>query len=108
MDIELFIKHSFKNRSLIKPDEKVSCYYCRTSYLGKYITEWTGDDTAICPCGIDSVVPYEVDEETLTRAHDRWFGYSDEDGELYSIKKYKDGLKKDATNIPGVNFIEGD
>lgn len=105
MDIELFIKHSFKNRSLIKPDEKVSCYYCRTSYLGKYIVEWTDDGmTAICPCGIDSVVPYEVDEETLTKAHDRWFGYSDD----FTIESVRMRMKDDCANIPGVNFIEGD
>lgn len=108
MNIEKFTLDSFRNRYLIKPDEKVSCYYCRTSYLGKYIVEWTDEGmTAICPCGIDSVVPYEVDEETLTKAHDRWFGYSDDSGELYSIKKYKDSLKNDCLNIHGVNFIEG-
>ena len=95
-NIELFINHSFKNRSLIKPDEKVSCYYCRTSYLGKYIVEWTDEGkTAVCPCGVDSVVPYEVDEGTLTKAHDRWFGYN-------SSSNYKN----DCANIHGVNFIK--
>lgn len=105
MDIELFINHSFKNRSLIKPDEKVSCYYCRTSYLGKYITEWTDEGmTAICPCGIDSVVPYEVDQETLELAYERWFSYSDD----FTMKSIRIRMKDDCMNIPGVNFIEGD
>jgi len=99
MNIENFVKDSFRNRSKIKPDEKVSCYYCCTTYLGKYITEWTGDDTAICPCGIDSVVPYEVDAKTLRKAHDRWFGYPGE-----TIQDYKNSCE----NIPGVNFVEGD
>jgi hypothetical protein len=104
MNIEKFTQVSFRNRSLIKPDGKVSCFYCRTTYLGKYITEWTDEGmTAICPCGIDSVVPYEVDQETLNRAHDRWFGYDDD-----TIEKYKDSLKNDCMNVPGVNFIEGD
>jgi len=100
MNIENFVKDSFRNRSKIKPDEKVSCYYCCTTYLGKYITEWTGDDTAICPCGIDSVVPFEVDTKTLRKAHDRWFGSDREE----AIQYYKNSCD----NVPGVNFVEGD
>lgn len=102
MNIVKFSQDSFKNRSKIKSDETVSCYHCQKTYLGKYIVEWTDEGmTAICPCGVDSVVPYEVDEETLLAACRFWFGYSDEE-----IEKYKDSLKNDCANIPGVNFIE--
>ncbi len=95
-NIEDFPKHSFRNKSLIKPDEKVSCYYCRTTYLGKYIEYYTGDDTAICPCGIDSVLPYEVDHETLKLASEKYFGAQ--------FKNYKELIK----DIPNINFIEGE
>lgn len=103
MNIENFCRDAFKNRSRIKPDEMVSCYYCRTSYLGKYITEWTDNNqTAICPCGIDSVVPYEVDPRTLEKAYDYWFGC---DGDL-SFEQYYSNLNETVSKIQNVKFIK--
>jgi hypothetical protein len=102
INIENFYKDSFKNRSKIKQDEKVSCYYCCTSYLGKYITRWTDDDTVICDCGIDSVVPYEVSEEVLKKAHKKWFG-SDEEEEVldkFFSEDNRETLKNIGINIP--------
>lgn len=103
MNIQDFIQHATNNRSKIFPDTKVSCYYCCTTYLGKYITEWTADDCAICPCGIDSVVPFEVDAKTLEEAFKFYFG--DELG--ISKSDHNKELEKIVETIPGVNFIKG-
>lgn len=103
MNIQDFIQHATNNRSKIFPDTKVSCYYCCTTYLGKYITEWTADDCAICPCGIDSVVPFEVDYKTLQEASKYYFC---DEGEL-TKEEYDNNLEKIVETIPGVNFIKG-
>lgn len=75
-DIKKFSELSFKNRSLIDLDKNVSCYYCQRTYLGNLIKEWVdeNEDTALCPfCEIDSVVPFEVDKETLKEASNYYF-----------------------------------
>ena len=75
-NIEDFPKLSYKNSNLISSDTICSCYYCCKSYLGNIIKEFTdvGEKTPICPkCGIDSVLPFEVDKETLQLARKKWF-----------------------------------
>ena len=103
MDIKEFIKFSTNNRSKIFPDEKVSCYYCCETFLGKYIEEYTADNCAICPCGVDSIVPFEVDEKTLKEASKYWFGTEEDISEEDYYKK----LESSVENIDGIKFIKG-
>lgn len=99
MDIKEFIKFATNNRHKIFQDEKVSCYYCCETFLGKYIEEYTADSCAICPCGVDSIIPFEVDENTLKEAHEYYFGYDEEitkedrDKELEEVVEKLDGIK---------------
>ena len=53
---------SFANRSTVELSEYVGCFYCLRvgspdSMVGNYMKDKKGD-TAVCKCGIDSVVPY--------------------------------------------------
>ena len=48
---------SFKNKKDVKKSQHCACYYCLCVYPAKEVTDFTGDQTAICPrCGIDSVL----------------------------------------------------
>lgn len=75
MEIKEYGKHSFKNRAALEENGKCSCYYCCATFDVEKIEEWTDDGkTAICPlCHIDSVVPGEVDYDTLRKATEHWF-----------------------------------
>lgn len=67
---------SYSNRESIFSDTLCSCYYCRNKFLGGEIKEWIrkGENTALCPkCGIDSVIPFDVDDDTLKQAQQKWF-----------------------------------
>lgn len=81
MNIQDFIKDSMNNKHKIFPDTVVSCYHCKRVYLGKEIKEYTADNSAICNCWVDSVVPYEVDPETLEKASRYYFSA------LYGMEK---------------------
>lgn len=61
-------RRSFENQEKIKQSEYVGCYYCCKIYEAKLIKEYCKDKngyTAICLCGIDSVIPYdeEIDKD---------------------------------------------
>ena len=61
MDYKNFVNISFKNRKLLEQSQLCGCYYCCKIYPTSKIKEWTDrGETAICPCGIDSVVPVDV------------------------------------------------
>jgi hypothetical protein len=64
---------SFKNRSDLQDIN--SCYFCRSYVKKEDIEEFTdSNQTAICPvCGIDSIIPFEVDKETLKLMKHEWF-----------------------------------
>lgn len=100
--IEDFIKHATNNRSKIFQDEKVSCYYCCKTFLGKYIEEYTATNDAICPCGIDSIIPFEVDEKTLEEAHRYYFGFIDEPTKEDRDKEFEEIVKE----LDGIFFIK--
>lgn len=56
--------NSFGNEKYITPNSICGCFYCRKIILGKEIREWTEDKphrTAICICGIDSLLVYDED-----------------------------------------------
>lgn len=103
MNIQDFIKHATNNRSKIFQDEKVSCYYCCKTFLGKYIEEYTADNCAICPCGIDSIIPFEVDEKTLEEAYQYYFGCDEEPTKEDRNKELEEAVEK----LDGINFIKG-
>ncbi len=57
-------ERSFSARNELESSALCGCFGCEQIYDPKLIEEWVNDrggDTAICPkCGIDSVVPYDV------------------------------------------------
>jgi len=53
-------KRSSHNKFRIMKAKVCGCYYCKSTYPPEDITDWTIDDTAICPlCWIDSVLDFE-------------------------------------------------
>ena len=74
--IEEATRIAWKNRSKIKEDTVCSCYYCLSKYDGGEISEYLDNEqTAVCPkCGIDSVIPEDVDEEILMDVNEKYFG----------------------------------
>lgn len=75
MNVEDAWKSSLENRDAILAEQFASCYSCVHTFPSSLITSWTDNSkTAICPhCGIDAVVPGEVDHALLTQMNDRWF-----------------------------------
>ena len=65
--IEEAHERSWKNASEIEDTTTCSCYYCCSTFKGSDIDEYVdNDETALCPvCGIDSVIPEEVNKEKL-------------------------------------------
>jgi len=68
------------NEGQIKTSTNAGCFYCKSVFLSKEITEWIDDEknrTAICPkCGIDSVLSDEFpihDMEFLKAMYYYWF-----------------------------------
>jgi hypothetical protein len=79
---ELFRAHRFSScqREELEEDTKCGCFYCRTVFFPKEITQWLGDppETAVCPhCGVDAVIGaytgYPITPEFLERMHRYWF-----------------------------------
>ena len=80
--------HLYSNNHKVQllQDKKCGCFYCKTIFDPKEITEWIEDSnpcdktgTAICPyCGIDSVIGessgYPITLEFLTEMNQYWFG----------------------------------
>lgn len=57
-------KRAFENWSKVKAAKKVGCYYCCKVTDSKFVTDKCKDKndyTAICDCGVDSVVPYDAE-----------------------------------------------
>lgn len=66
-------KLSSHNKSKLK--EINSCYFCLNYIERSSITEWTDKgQTAICSfCGVDSVIPGQIDPDTLEACMVEWF-----------------------------------
>lgn len=64
---------SFKNKDNLIDD--VSCYYCIRHFKASDINEWADKGlTALCPhCDIDSIIPGNVEDDTLIAIHTYWF-----------------------------------
>lgn len=73
--------YTYNNKAIldhIHPDNLCSCIYCKTTMSRKDITLFTKDDTAICPiCGVDSIVPYELQKNDLEQLHRLYFSTKD-------------------------------
>ena len=79
---EMILAHAFSScqRAALAGDTKCGCFYCRTIFSPKEITQWLGDppETAVCPyCGVDAVIGaytgYPITPEFLERMHRHWF-----------------------------------
>lgn len=68
-------KTSSKHRGLIEASLKCGCFYCGMGFPSSAIKEWTdGGQTAFCPgCGVDSVLPGQVNKDILDAMRQRWF-----------------------------------
>lgn len=70
---------SSHNKERVESSEKCYCFYCISSMESSEISEYTDDGhTAKCPkCGIDSVIPGNVDEaideKLLEEMNEYWF-----------------------------------
>jgi len=71
------------NHSLIGPDTRCGCFYCRQIYPGRAVSDWLDSgQTARCPhCGIDAVImdsPMgEIDEKLLKEMNEHWFAVTE-------------------------------
>ena len=63
------------NRYLIGVSKICGCYNCRNIFTPSDITQWTMDETAICPmCGVDSVAcGPKVNFDFLSEMKAYWF-----------------------------------
>lgn len=74
----IWVKQTSLHRNVILASEKVACYYCFRVYSPKKLTEWTDkQQTAVCLCGIDGVVPFNEQNTmaVLKAAHKIGFGH---------------------------------
>lgn len=73
--IEKASNKAIYNALKINPNMVCSCYYCLSKYRGSEVNEYVDDGkTALCPvCGIDSVLPKEIDGDELQKIHDYYF-----------------------------------
>lgn len=73
------------HRHKIRASAMCGCFYCKTKFPPKKITEWIDSErhpvglTALCPiCGIDAVIGdasgFPLTDQFLTDMHERWFG----------------------------------
>lgn len=69
--------YTYNNKTIldrVHPENLCSCIYCKTTLQRKDIVIFTKDDTAICPiCGVDSIVPYELQKDDLEQLHRLYF-----------------------------------
>ncbi len=77
-------KLAFKNKEAIQATKICSCYCCCARFAPEEIKEWTDNHlTPFCPkCGIDAVLPMDVEETELKKIKEYWFGdlHSDPSG----------------------------
>ncbi len=68
------IQLSLRNKDFLHTN--AGCYYCLNTFEVKKIKEWTDNGkTALCPfCGVDAVIPDEIDKKILQNYHDQGFG----------------------------------
>jgi transcription elongation factor Elf1 len=66
-------KLSTNNKNKLK--EINSCYFCLNYIKLETITDWADKgQTALCSfCGIDSLIPGEIDSATLEACLEKWF-----------------------------------
>jgi len=79
MEVKQAATLAFKNREALEEVNFCSCYQCAKKFTIEDIKEWTdGNVTAICPhCGVDSVLPGNITDETLKQMKEYWFGNAD-------------------------------
>ena len=74
---------SSNNREELVRSEICGCFYCVATFSPSLIKEWiterSGEQTAVCPrCGIDSVIGdasgFPITTGFLTEMRDHWFG----------------------------------
>ena len=79
--------HSTHNCNELSKSKMAGCFYCKSIFDPKEITEWTDDDiTAICPyCGIDSVLADEsgfpINVDFLSEMNSYWFNEDGSNGQ---------------------------
>lgn len=85
--LEMWHTLSFNNKlkiQLCEPNNKGSCFHCCEIFPLSEITEFTSQrrdekGTAICPkCGIDSVIPMEIDVIDLKEMSHYYFNSNEE------------------------------
>jgi hypothetical protein len=81
---------SSNHRDKLMAENICSCFYCCKKFIPSSIYEWVdSNDTALCPyCGIDSVVPGDIDDVLLKEMQDYWFNtFYDKDGKQVEVKR---------------------
>lgn len=74
MNIEDMPKYSTDNKDSLEQANYAGCYHCMEVCETNQITEYTTNNTAICPhCGVDALLPNVVDKELLKDGWNHWF-----------------------------------
>ena len=70
-------KKSSNHKEEVMASNLCSCFYCLRTFDPATICEWIdANTTALCPhCGIDSVLPGEIDKQILRDMSTYWFSY---------------------------------
>ena len=75
MKIERIHDQATNNIEAIDKYDMCGCFYCISTFPSEEIMEFTDDgNTALCPrCGVDSVIPGQVNGFFLEAAYKYWF-----------------------------------
>ena len=73
--IDLHLRSS-THREEIQTASECSCFHCLQTFPTTEIAEWIDENTtALCPgCGVDAVLPGQIEAGTLQAMHAYWFG----------------------------------
>jgi hypothetical protein len=76
MDIKEYLSGSYRNREALEKDGEFSCYFCYNKGKLKDLKHWVDtNSTALCPrCGIDSILPGDIDPKLLEEICKQAFG----------------------------------
>ena len=71
-------KLSMYNKESLAKSDKCGCFYCQKIFKPNKIKEWCdkGGRTALCPCGIDSILAshdIDINKELLEQMHEHYF-----------------------------------